>query len=212
MRMMTTLAALLIAAPLLAQSREQGSYDPQRAYDVKEATRVATAALPALRSLAEQLPAVVGLKPDEVASAELGAPLAMFDVPLDRLKEYQAGSDPTALLTDVHTVHVPVLVGGAVRSSIVVKQKGGSWVATDFGQVELSRRIAEVRGGATQAVLVRVPALNDYFVGTTSGGALTLTPIADVAGTDFRQGQSVPAAAVFAALAAQARQSNGLPT
>jgi hypothetical protein len=202
-----TICALLLAASLTAQSRDQGQYD------VKEPLRVATAALPTLRDLAEKVPTVIGLTAGEAASAQLGQPLQLFVVGLDALKRYTSGADPRALLQDVRTVHYPILVGGVVRSSLAVKQKPQGWVATDFGQVELAKRVAAARGAAAgEAFLVRVPALNTYFVGTTSGGSLQLIPIADVPGTNLRANQPAPADAVFNTLAARARASNGLPT
>ena len=207
MKTITTICALLVAASLSAQTRDQGQYD------MKDVTRVATAALPALRGLAAKIPAVIGLTPEEAASAQLAEPLRVFWVGLDALKNYHAGADPRALLTDFRTVFYPVTVAASVRSSITVKQRDAGWMATDFGQPELAKRVAAARGaGMGEAVLVRVPALNTYFVGTTTGGSLVLTPIADIPGTELRANVAAPADTVFAALAARARASNELPT
>lgn len=207
MKTMMTMCALLAATALAAQTGYQGRYE------VQEPSRVATAALPTLRELAQQMPDVVGLSANEAGAATLGEPLPLFDVGLEALKGYRSGTDPRSLLQDVRTLHFPILVSGAVRSSIVVRQQGQGWLATDFGQAELAKRIGAARGtGGGDALLVRVPALNAYFVGTTSGGTLQLTPLADVDGTDYRALAPAPADAVFTALAARAQASNGLPT
>src|SRR4249920_1258685 len=42
---------------------------------------------------------------EEVVEARLGAPLAIFFVRLDRLREYQPGSDPNTLLADSAQVY-----------------------------------------------------------------------------------------------------------
>src|SRR5258708_22767262 len=70
------ISTLLVAASLTAQSRDQ------ERYDVKEPSRVASAALPSLRGLAAKIPAVVGLTADEAATAELGHPLPLLGVRL----------------------------------------------------------------------------------------------------------------------------------
>jgi hypothetical protein len=205
MKSITMICTILLAIPLAGQTAEQGRQD------MREATRVATESLPTLRALAEKNAAAIGLNADEAATAQLAAPFRVYWVGLETLKNYQAGSDPRSLLQDTQTAFYPVTVGTTVRSSITVKQRDSKLVATDFGQPELAKRVTAARG-AGEGILIRVPALNSYFVGTTSGGGLMLTPLADIPGTQLRANVPTPADAVFTALAARARASNGLPT
>lgn len=205
MKPITMVCTILLAIPLLGQS-----VDRERE-DMKEATRTATEALPTLQGLAEKNAAVIGLSADEAKTAQLAAPLRVYWVGLEALKRYNAGTDPRTLLQDMKTVFYPVTVGMSVRSSITVKERDSKLVATDFGQPELAKRVTTARG-VSDGILVRVPALNSYFVGTINGGALVLTPIADVPGTELRANAAAPADAVFTVLAARARASNGLPT
>jgi hypothetical protein len=200
MKSITTICAILAAISLSAQTNEQQT-------DMRQVERVATAAMPTLRGLSEKMPEVIGLRAEEAATAQLAAPLPVYWVGLRDLKSYRAGTDPRTLLKDMKTFFYPVTVGGNARSSITVKQRGTEWVATDFGQPELTKRVAAAHG-AGGGFLVRVPALNTYFVGRTSGGTLLLTPIADVPGTDLRANVPAPADTVFAALAAQAAHIN----
>ncbi len=204
MRRIILSLALAAAMPLGAQQTVDRDTEP---------TRAATTALPTLRALAEQAPEVVGLTAQEAATAQLRPPLRVVFVSLDKLKTFHAGDDPRALLVDVATVFYPVAAGSEVRSSITVKKPNGGWVATEFGNQALAKRINEVRAGATAAaLLVRVPALNLDFVGTESGGTLQLTSLFDVPGTDIRIGTTADARNVLAALVPLANAHNGLPT
>src|ERR1700682_168602 len=60
-----------------------------------------------------------------------------------------------------------------------------AWHESGGTQPELSKKIAAARG-TSDTVLVRVPALNAYFLGTTTNGTLMLTPIVDIPGTALR--------------------------
>jgi hypothetical protein len=206
MKTISILALLLMAA---ASTRAQTAASPE----MSQVMRVATEGLATLRSLSEQMPAATGLTPKDAASARLGEPLRIFFVPLDRLKEYRGDTDPRALLLDVKAFLFPVSVAAETRSSLTVKDLKGQLVASDFGQAELVKRIVSARGEAIDpsAVLVRVPALNLYFIGRT-GETFTLTPVSEIPGTDLPAGRPANAAEVFKALSALAQKHNGDPT
>jgi len=206
MRSITILCALAMTIPLAAQQTTTGDYE-------RETAKVAAAAIPTLRALAEQAPDVVGLTAQEAASAVLASPLREVDVPLDRLKAYTSATDARSLFVDLQTTFYPVLVGSEIRSSITVKRTERGWEATEFGNDELAKRIAAVRGGdSSSALLVRVRALNLDFIAKDTSSGLQLIPLTDIPGTDIRAGSSAPANAVLAALVALANQHNGLPT
>lgn len=198
---------LLLAGTVSAQTTNM--YEDQGG---REAMATATAALPTLSQLAAQLPQALGISREEAAAATLEPALRVAHVPLDRLKNYRSSDDPRSLLVDVETTFVPVAVGGATRTSIVLQRRDSRWVATDFGQADLAKQVTATRGTTAGAILVRVPALNLFFLARTSGSGLTLTPITDVPGTELRRGVVADAAAVLAALVPLAQAHNGEPT
>ncbi|MEK6374735.1 MAG: hypothetical protein AABO58_18815 [Acidobacteriota bacterium] len=213
MRRIILSCLLAIPVAAMAQSRTRPPQSRVAENVNAEATRAATTGLSTLRALAEKSPEVMGLSAREAESAVLRPPLRVVFVRLDRLKAYRASDDPRSLLADVSTLFYPVAVGADIRSSITVKRTERGWVAAEFGNDELAKKIQSVRGGATaSALLVRVPALNLDFVGNESGGTLMLTSLFDVPGTKIRAGATADARAVLAALVPMANAHNGLPT
>ena len=179
MKTIITIVALLAAVSLAAQSPDQEQSD------LIESRRVAHRAFPTLRDLAEKLPLVIGLTKEEARSARLeDFALPIKFVSLEALRDYPGG-DPRTLLQDIKTHHHLIFLDGAVRSSIVVQKRPEGWVATDFGQVELSRHVvaaiavmhpvAAVRTVADGYCLVLV-CLPAEFV-TTCGNPSVLTPL-----------------------------------
>jgi len=197
----------LAAASLCAQATSTPTPD------MTQVTRVANQGLVTLRALAEKAPSALGLTAKEAAEARLGPPLRIFHVPLDRLRTYRPEEDPRALLRDIQSFFYPVVVGAEVRSSLTVKQQSGQWVASDFGQSALSKQVSTARGEASgpETTLVRVPALNVYFIGRTNG-TFTLTPVTELHGLEYPVGRPAAAADVFRALSAIAEKLKGDPT
>jgi len=146
--------------------------------------------------------------PSEVAAASLAAPLPMFMVRLDELQAYRAGDDPRPLLKDEGAVLYPVMAGGAVRSSVLVRQVNGEWKGTQFGRSTLANlshegraRLAASRGVDADGVsLVEIPAISQRMLGHEEGGVPMLTVLLDVPGTDLRAGSTMRAADVLAKL------------
>lgn len=144
----------------------------------------------------------------EVASASLAEPLPMFMVRLDELQAYRAGDDPLPLLRDEGSVFYPVMVGGDVRSSVLVRNVNGEWKATQFGRSELAKlshdgraHVAASRGIATAGVsLVEIPAISQRMLEHEESGVPMLTALLDVPGTDLRAGSTMRAADVLAKL------------
>src|SRR4029453_11323466 len=156
---------------------------------------------------------------EEVGGAQLGAPLAIFFVRLDRLRDYQPGSDPNTLLTDGAQVYYPVLVKEQVRAAIVVEMANGTWKATRLGNAGLAKQISQVqRDAASPAVgsepdmIVQVPALGIYFIGRRGADKkLTLIPFATEPRYKLRTAAEQSADEVFATLAPFAKSFSGLP-
>jgi hypothetical protein len=189
------------------QQQQQTFPDPQSA---------ATAALATFRTLvtAQNYQDFGFDSADELGSATLGAPLRVYLVRLDQLREYQTGSDPNRLLTDLNQLNYPVLTRQQVRSSVVVQQTGSGWRAATYGHGGLAQQIAAVRkapaagtapDAAGQQFLVHVAALGLYFLGQRDGEVLMLTPVAAPPGSNLRAGTATRAEEVFAALVPLAR-------
>ena len=158
--------------------------------------------------------------PDQVANASLGAPMHIFAVKLDALREYQSGSDPNKLLNEAAQLYYPVIVGGQTRASVFVEQTEGKWKAASFGNAGLAKQIVEVSRGTAGAaqtvsssdVIVQIPAFGLYFLGHRNpDNKLTLTALATDVTYNLRAGATEPAEEVFARLVSAAKSYNGLP-
>lgn len=187
----------------------------------KEPQTVASESIVTLRKLVnEQNYKAMGFESlDEVSAVALGEPIRVFLVRLDQLREYQPGSDPGKLLTDVDKIIYPFTVKEQVRSSVVVEKVQGTWSATNFGGPQLIKILANIRKNASESagipissfIAVHVPALNLYFVGHRTDNELMLTPLLDDPGFEFKAGRTMPANDVFSAILPSAREHNGLP-
>jgi len=151
--------------------------------------------------------------PEEVKAATLGAPLRIFMVRLDKLKEYAGSMDPRELLEDTNAVRYPVYVGKTARSGIVVREVGKEWQMESIGSPALTKALVsaarrEEKAGASAApqFVVNIPALNLYFVGLVEGSELTLSSAIDDPQFDLVAGKAVPAKDLFERLAAHAKQ------
>lgn len=157
--------------------------------------------------------------PADAASATLGSAARVQMVRLDALRQYQAGTDPSSLLTEENRIIYPVMVRDQVKSSIIVEGSGNEWKASSFGGPHLVQQMARYRTEATtrlnapadSVTVVHVAALNLYFLGYRADGRLMLIPLENHADYKLEAGSSLPADQVFAALAPIARNYNGLP-
>jgi hypothetical protein len=150
---------------------------------------------------------------DEAKSAVLGEPMRLYRVPLDRLREYQAGADPNGLLVDSNSVIFPLNVGGEHRSSVTVLQQKGKWGIVSLGRPALTKALTETRqrqAAATQVprdayFAVHVPALGHHFIAYRSGGNLLLVPLTSEPALGWEEGQAVDAQRAFTALVPEAK-------
>lgn len=155
---------------------------------------------------------------DEVAGASLGEPSRVYNVNLNQLREYQAGSDANRLLNDGNQVIYPVTVRDQVRSSITVEQRDGKWKATNFGNAGFAKQFSQTMKTVAAApqrteapVVVHVLPFNLYFLGHRADNRLLLTPLGNYASFNLKSGATASADEIFAALAPFARKYNGLP-
>ncbi len=155
----------------------------------------------------------------EAKSSELGDPIAIYIVPLEKLRNYSALADPRELLTGGDRLTYPVLTRNAVRSSLTMAKVNGAWIYAKAGSPKFARRFFTLRSrdevvsrvAADEYIEVSIPALNLIFLGRESGASLTLIPSEDYQGFGMRTGSSYPANMVFARLAAVARTQKSGP-
>lgn len=203
------LIALIVVVYVLYQP-PSGEGSPPASKSPGEAAEQGLVTFPAL--ITEENYAVMGFgSVEEVASARLGEPLQVFYVPLNQLKEYQPGSDVESLLVNSDRVYYPVNVDEQLRSTIVVSGTNDDWRATEYGNPNLMRALAEVREGGEEFV-VWVPALNLYFIGFRSDDILFLTPIQSDTKFKFRAGGTLSAEEVFARIQPAAEDQEDVPT
>jgi hypothetical protein len=158
-------------------------------------------------------------KPEEVRSATVGAPLPEYQIRLDELQGYAAGTNPGRLLHESGLYLFPVLVGEQVRSSLSIQHERGAFKAVAFGAPAFMRRasdvVARIPDAAerrAQAVLVRVPALNVFFVAYQDGEKLLFASVLDDPRFDLKAGEPLPAEKVLERLVPAAKEHKGLPS
>jgi hypothetical protein len=220
---MRTLAGAFAALALLGMAGCAASQPaPPPTPPATSSQEAATRGLATLRALARQgqFAALGFTSAEEADAATLGAPLHVFMVRLDQLKQYQPGADAASLLTDIGQDFYPVLVGGQTRSSITVSSAEGHFAAVRFGGAALARSLAQRQqemmsapvprksGPPQNFEVVHVAALNLYFLGFQQRGQFMVIPTADSEQLGLRAGVPQPANAVFARLAGQARTMN----
>jgi hypothetical protein len=147
---------------------------------------------------------------DEVQSAALGQPLALYTIGLEQLKAYRQGTDANSLLTPSADTLYPVTANGQVRSSVTVTKVEGGYRASSFGNSEVVKALSKYREAAT-AFAVRLPALNLYYLAQRVENKLLLTPVADDSRLKLPAGKAVPAEEVVNQLVPIANAYNGLP-
>jgi hypothetical protein len=157
-------------------------------------------------------------KPDEVRSATVGALLPEFQIRLDELQGYTAGTNPGGLLHESGLFLVPVLVGEQVRSSLTIQHERGAFKAVAFGAPGFILLASHVIGGIAgaaerkEAFLVRIPALNVFFVAYPDGDKLLFASVLDDPRFDLKSGEPLPAEKVLERLIPAAREHKGLPS
>jgi hypothetical protein len=211
-RIVFKLIALMftLGAFVIASAQMQMKPIPQ------EARAEATRSLPQLQQLVtpESYKALGFQSVAEAKSATLEAPVQVFMVQLDRLREYQPSASPHALLTETNELKYPVSVNHQVRTSMVMRQINGKWQVASFGRPVLTKALTETiqeqaektKASAASFFEVKIPALNLVFVARQEGSRLLLTPVIDDPRFELKQGQEVDAQQLFARLVPYAKE------
>lgn len=142
----------------------------------------------------------------EAASAQLGSPLRIWQVPVGRLKDFQSNTDPNRILEDSHSVIFPLLVNGEVRSSLTVSEDKRGWRVAAKGSPKTIRKIQRQKPSESNFLVMVIP-LRSQFIGDRKAGEIMLTPIEEAPHmSDLKVGRERPAQQVFADLAPFAKK------
>ncbi|QNI31501.1 hypothetical protein H7849_20865 [Alloacidobacterium dinghuense] len=147
---------------------------------------------------------------DEVKQAQLGQPMDVFYLSLERMESYQAGEDLNSLLTSSAEMIYPVMVGGSVRTGVTIVQKGQGYESSSFGNADIVKRLAAYRSGPRDFA-VRIPAFNLYFVGRQEETRVILVPIANNPRLKAQAGEATPLDVVFGQLRPYVDSYDGRP-
>jgi hypothetical protein len=147
---------------------------------------------------------------DEVRQAQLGQPMPVYNLGLDKLKSYQAGEDPNSLLTPSAETIYPVTVGGSVRTGVTIVHKERGYEPSSFGNADIVKRLSAYRQNEAD-VAVRIPAFNMYFVGRHVETRVVLVPIVSDPRLKVQAGEATPLEVVVDQLRPYVNSYNGLP-
>jgi len=156
---------------------------------------------------------------EEAKTAQLGAPFQEFSIELGKLKTYEPGANPNQLLDGGNIAYYPVNVQSETRSSIMLVKEKDQWKAVSYGSANLIKLFTSTRSRLQTSsnlpissfFVVRIPAMNIYFVGYRMDQQLMLTPILDNTEYKFRSGTPVSGEDVFRTLLPYAKAHDGLP-
>jgi hypothetical protein len=116
----------------------------------------------------------------EVQRATLGKPVARHFVGYDRLLKASPNVAFATLLETQEQAVYPVLVGDAIRTSILLTRTARGWQISSIGDASLGRLLQHAGPvGAANIQLVSVPGLNLDFVGVGQGASMQLIPALD---------------------------------
>lgn len=145
----------------------------------------------------------------EVKQAQLGQPLDVYIIGLEKLKEYQTGQDPSSLLTPSSETIYPVTVDGSVRTGVTIVHKEQGYESSSFGKADVVKRLAAYRQSPAEFA-VRIPAFNLYFVGRHVAKRVVLVPIANNPRLKVQEGEATPLEAVMDQLRPYIESYNGI--
>jgi hypothetical protein len=128
---------------------------------------------------------------EEVKQARLGQPMEIYNIGLERMKDYPAGQDPSKLLTSSAETLYPVTVGGNVRTGLTIIRKDRGYEISSFGKADIVKRLTGYRQSPGEFA-VRIPALGMYFVGRCVDARVVLVPIGNDPRLKVQAGEAAP--------------------
>jgi hypothetical protein len=193
---------------MMGCSRQQSAPKPP----AQQPQEAATNALGVLQKLVnEQNYKNMGFQSlDEVKQAQLGQPIAVYNLGLDKLKSYQAGEDPNSLLTPSAETIYPVTVSGGVRTGVTIVHKEQGYEPSSFGNADIVKRLSGYRQNESDFA-VRIPAFNMYFIARRVETRVVLVPIVSDPRLKVQAGEATPLEVVVDQLRPYVNSYNGLP-
>jgi len=146
--------------------------------------------------------------PDVPLSAR-GAALAMFEIGLDRLRDYVHGAPVEGLLSPTGETMYFVTVRGDVRSSVRVRRDLLGYRPAALGESENAQALA--RYWQAGDFIVSTPGLGLIMLGRRRADRLLFVSVYDNDYVRLKVGSEQPAALVVERMVPLARQANGLP-
>jgi hypothetical protein len=147
---------------------------------------------------------------DEVKQAQLGQPMEVYNLGLEKLKSYRTGQDPSSLLTPSAETIYPVTVDGSVRTGLRIVHKEHGYEPSSFGKADIVKRLAEYRRNPGEFV-VRIPVFQMYFVGRHVETCVVLVPISNDPRLKVQAGEAAPLEVIVNQLRPYANSYDGLP-
>ena len=150
---------------------------------------------------------------DEVKEAQLGQPLAVYYVGLDKLKAYREGTDVNSLLTPYAETIYPVTVQGNVRSSVTIVHKEAGYEPASFGNADVVKALSRYRQreGAQNEFVLRILVFNMYYIARKTDNRITVVPVIDDPRIKTKAGEAIPIESLFNQLRPLADSYNELP-
>jgi hypothetical protein len=157
-------------------------------------------------------------RPEDVDASYLGVGFKVYMVRLDKLRMFNGNL--ADILESTEQYIVPLLYGERAAAGFFIEGRRDGYRTTSFGSPALinlldatRRKVASKKGGPKGAFfVVRVAALNQYFLGHVAARTLQLTPILDDRAFDFVAGQTLDGCVALRKLQVAAMSHNGNPT
>lgn len=157
---------------------------------------------------------------DQIPKTQLGRPIPICFISLNRIRNFEPGSDPNALLKAGDAFLYPVKIGPLVVSSLLVKKTDEAWKTVELGDIDLAKTVtsallesAKSHGiDASRYLLIEIRALNLYFLAYRDGENLLLQSIYDLPNLDLKAGVEEPAGKIFEALKPLSQKSYEAPS
>jgi hypothetical protein len=154
--------------------------------------------------------------PTALSSATLGEPIQEYHIGLDALKEFNGSAEELDKLMKGGNVLVPVISNGRANrllTGIELSNSQGEWQAHALGSatpLEEYEKVKKSNKLDDKAFLVRIPALNQYFIARGEGEQLELASFG-VTVADLPDGRFIPAIEALKQLQPIAQKHNGMP-
>ena len=148
---------------------------------------------------------------EEVADAQLGSPLHLYNVPLVQLQRFQPGDDPNNLLAYTGRVIFPLTVKGRFKSSLTVLEGSLSmwkgWKGSRVTRKGFPRLIGEIEKLkiSSSSFIVSIVPLGLVLLGDHKAGRLVLTAIEENPHFKLNAGDEYDAAELFGKIAPVAK-------